>query len=181
METIKIVALAVAAAVIYGVLHDQITARVCVEYFTIGHPPIFHTNDPTLLGLGWGVIATWWVGFFLGVPLAAAARIGSWPKRNARSLVRLIMVLMICCGVLAVVAGIAGYVLASLADFSDDDFARRIPHSRYALFIADWFAHLASYGGGFLGGVIIWIWVVVQRWRHGRKCAQDQLQSPASQ
>jgi hypothetical protein len=28
---------------------------VCVEYFTIGHQPIFHTDDPTLLAFGWGV------------------------------------------------------------------------------------------------------------------------------
>ena len=39
METIKIILMEVAAAIVYGILHDQITARVCVEYFTIGHGP----------------------------------------------------------------------------------------------------------------------------------------------
>ncbi|MBV8223051.1 MAG: hypothetical protein JO293_06785, partial [Candidatus Eremiobacteraeota bacterium] len=76
MEGARIWVLCIAAAVLYGELHDQITARVCVEYFTIGHPPLFPTDDPTLLGLGWGVVATWWVGLVLGAGLAVAARAG---------------------------------------------------------------------------------------------------------
>ncbi len=74
MESFRIVLMCVVAAVAYGIVHDQVTARVCVEYFTVGHPPIFGTNDPTLLGIGWGILATWWVGILLGVPLAIAAR-----------------------------------------------------------------------------------------------------------
>ena len=50
MEAVKIGILCIAVAVVYGILHDQVTARVCVEYFTIGHPPMFPTNSPTLLG-----------------------------------------------------------------------------------------------------------------------------------
>ena len=41
MEILKIAGLCILSAIFYGVLHDQVTARVCVEYFTIGHPPIF--------------------------------------------------------------------------------------------------------------------------------------------
>jgi hypothetical protein len=41
MQLCAIVLLCVLAAVVYGVLHDQVTARICVEYFTIGHLPIF--------------------------------------------------------------------------------------------------------------------------------------------
>jgi hypothetical protein len=58
MQALAIVLLCVVMAATYGIVHDQITARICVEYFTIGHPPVFGTADPTLLGLGWGVIAT---------------------------------------------------------------------------------------------------------------------------
>ena len=80
LETIKIVAFATAAAIVYGILHDQVTAHVCVEYFTIAHPPVFPTESPFLLAIGWGVIATWWVGMPLGILLAATARIGRRPK-----------------------------------------------------------------------------------------------------
>ncbi len=166
METIKIIVLAVAAAIVYGILHDQITARVCVEYFTIGHRPVFHTEDPTLLGLGWGVIATWWVGLSLGLLLAAAARVGSLPKMDARDLLRPVGVMMACCGVVALTAGVVGYVLANGGVVTLDGWlAARIPPAKHALFLADGFAHLASYTGGFVGGFVVCVCVVMRRYR----------------
>jgi hypothetical protein len=166
METTKIICLAMLAAIGYGILHDQITARVCVEYFTIGHPPVFHTDDPTLLGLGWGVIATWWVGLPLGMLLAAAARVGSLPKMDARDLLRPVGVLLACCAVLALIAGLVGYVLANRGVISLDPWlAARIPPARHALFLADGFAHMASYGGSFVGGLVLCLWVVMRRYR----------------
>ncbi len=60
MDSLKIILLSIAAAVAYGIIHDQITARICVEYFTIGHPPVFGTDDPTLLGIGWGMSGCSW-------------------------------------------------------------------------------------------------------------------------
>jgi hypothetical protein len=88
MQVIAIITLCIGMAVVCGILHDQVTARVCVEYFTIGHPPLFDTDSPTLLGLGWGIIATWWVGAVMGYALALSARAGRRPKRGVRSLVR---------------------------------------------------------------------------------------------
>src|SRR5436853_1440044 len=99
MESLKILLLCILAAITYGILHDQVTARVCVEYFTIGHPPIFHTDSPTLLAIGWGIIATWWVGLMLGIAAALAARTGSWPKLNASAFMRPIGILMAIMGV----------------------------------------------------------------------------------
>ena len=101
MQAVSIVALSVASAIVYGILHDQVTARVCVEYFTIGHPPVFATNSPTLLGLGWGIIATWWAGLLLGVPLAIAARAGRRPKRGVLSLMNPIFRLLLVMGACA--------------------------------------------------------------------------------
>src|SRR5262245_56111915 len=112
MHSLAIVLLSILAAVVYGILHDQVTARVCVEYFPIGHAPIFGTDDPTLLGLGWGVIATWWMGLLLGVPLAVAARAGSRPKRSVGSLLRPIVILLAVMAVCALIAGVVGWLLA---------------------------------------------------------------------
>jgi hypothetical protein len=103
MKFLAIVALSILACVTYGILHDQITARICVEYFTIGHAPLLNTDDPTILGLGWGVIATWWVGVLLGIPLAAAARLGHWPKREPATLVRPLTRLMMVSAVVAAI------------------------------------------------------------------------------
>src|SRR5258708_2938840 len=112
MQALAVVGLSVLAAIVYGILHDQITARICVEYFTIRNEPIFRTQSPTLLALGWGVLATWWVGFLLGVPLAVAARARRRPKRAPHSLVRPILILMAVMAACALVAGVTGAVLA---------------------------------------------------------------------
>jgi hypothetical protein len=100
---------------VYGIVHDQVTARVCIEYFTIGHPPVFNTTSPTLLALGWGVIATWWVGLPLGLALAFAARTGKLSQRDARSLLRPIGLLLAGMAISALVAGVIGASLASRA------------------------------------------------------------------
>ena len=95
----------IAAAIAYGVLNDQITARVCPEYFTHGfhksmmdrwHTPlmrkarnvILNSNSPTKIGLIWGTIATWWMGALIGVPITLAAQAGRWPKLYAKDLVK---------------------------------------------------------------------------------------------
>src|ERR1700761_8722820 len=98
----------IVAAVLYGIIHDQVTARVCVEYFTIGHPPIFGTDNPTLLRIGWGIVATWWVGVLFGVPLGIAARAGSRPKRTVDSLLKPLAGLLGIAALCAVAAGLIG-------------------------------------------------------------------------
>jgi hypothetical protein len=113
MQSLRIILTCVVAAVLYGIVHDQFTAHICVEYFSVFHPPVFSTTSPTLLALGWGVIATWWMGAFLGVLLAFAARTGSRNKMDASELVRPISKLLAAIGLLATVAGLTGYVLAS--------------------------------------------------------------------
>jgi hypothetical protein len=162
MTAVRIVLLCVLAAVVYGVLHDQVTARVCVEYFTVGHPPVFPTADPTLLGLGWGVLATWWVGLLLGVPLAVAARVGSRPRRSAGSLVRPIARLLAVTAAVAAAAGLAGWLLGrGGAVFLVGWVAREVPADRHPAFLADLWAHTASYAVGGVGGLV----VIVRVWR----------------
>src|SRR5207245_11301598 len=94
MEFLKIVGLGVLAAVSYGIIHDQITARVCVEYFTIGHPPLIPSTSPTLLAFAWGVVATWWVGLPLAFTLSCAARRGHRAMLLAAHLTPLTLLLL---------------------------------------------------------------------------------------
>ncbi len=158
MQSLGIVLMCMASAVVYGIAHDQVTARVCVEYFTIGHPPLFGTDDPTLLGLGWGVLATWWVGLLLGVPLAVVARAGSRPKRTVGSLVRPIMCLLAVMAVSALVAGVTGWLLArGGVVFLIGPVAHQLPPDRHVPFLADLWAHLASYMVGLVGGIVVMI------------------------
>ena len=46
----------------YAMLQDQVSARLCPEYFTVLHPPIPGLTDPTLLGISWGFLGAWWGG-----------------------------------------------------------------------------------------------------------------------
>ena len=47
MKSLTIIGMSILGCVIYGILHDQVTARLCVEYLTIFHAPIFGVNSPT--------------------------------------------------------------------------------------------------------------------------------------
>jgi hypothetical protein len=164
MQFLAIVLMCIVAAISYGILHDQITARICVEYFTIGHAPIFGTDDPTLLGLGWGVLATWWVGVMLGVPLATIARAGRWPKRTAASLVRPLAILMAVSATLALLAGSTGALLARAGMIElFDPMSSLVPRERHIAFLADLWAHNASYLAGFVGGGIVMLRVWLSR------------------
>ncbi|MEP9359127.1 hypothetical protein [Sphingomonas sp. KR3-1] len=164
MESAKIIGFAVLSAIMYGVLHDQVTAHLCVEYFTIGHPPIFPTGSPFLLALGWGVIATWWVGLPLGIGLAVAARFGRAPKLGLAELRRPILLLMLGCGILALLAGIAGAIGAAMDwVWLVGWLAEAVPREKHVAFLADLWAHSASYAGGLLGGFGLMAWTWRQR------------------
>lgn len=170
VEWVKIVGLGVVAAIAYGIAHDGVTTRVCVEYFTIGHPPIFGgLTSPTALALGWGVLATWWVGMALGILLAGAARLGTRPRLVAADLLRPLGILLATMAALSAVAGCAGYVAAGRGwVFLVEPLASAIPVDRHRAFLADLWAHLAAYGVAFLGGLGLAIWATVRRSRLAR-------------
>lgn len=174
MQWIGIISLSIACCVVYGILHDQITARICVEYFTIGHPPVFHTQDPTLLGIGWGIVATWWVGAILGVPLAVVSRVGSAPKKTTGQLFRPTVILMIVCAAFALVMGLVGFVAARNGwVFLTGNLATRVPSEKHVAFITDLWAHSASYFAGFVGGIVL----MVHTWR-SRRLNASRSRSP---
>ena len=171
MESLKIVAFSVAAAICYGILHDQVTAQVCVEYFTVAHPPVFPTQSPIWLSIGWGVIATWWVGMPLGALLSAAARIGDNPKLCAAELRRPIVLLMACCGLLAMLTGLIGAALVSASVVPvPGGWAEAIPPERHVAFSFAAWAHTASYLTGAVGGLFL---VGRTAWLRGRSARQS--------
>jgi len=172
MQFALIIGLCILSCATYGIGHDQITARICVEYFTIGHPPVFATTSPTLLGIGWGIIATWWVGLLLGIPLAIAGRAGRWPKRNAASLVRPVALLLFVCALGALLAGMIGHQLAAAGKvWLLEPLASQIPKERHVAFLTDLWAHGASYLLGFFGGLVLAVVVFAGRVRQGAGAA----------
>jgi len=158
LQYFAIVVLCVLSVITYGVLHDQVTARVCIEYFTIGHPPIFTVpvTSPTIVGIAWGVVASWWVGAGLGVTLAFAARFGKRPPRSATSLIKPIAILLaitacfgLCFGAIGWWAASSGWVVLL------EPLASRVPSEKHVAFLADLWAHSSSYTFGALGGMVL--------------------------
>jgi len=104
-------------AVAYGIVHDQITARICIEYFTVWHPPLVTEPNPTLVGLVWGVVATWWVGAILGALLAFAATAGARIPATLGQVRRSMAILLVVSGACAALTGLivakSGFVAPS--------------------------------------------------------------------
>lgn len=152
MKKFQVVLLCILAACSYGVVHDQITARVCLEYFTVAHPPFFPTSSPTLLALCWGVAATIGLGVVFGLVLALVSQSGSPPPIPPDRLVRPILFLLTVMASCALLAALLGYQLSqSQHFFLPPSLARAIPVRLHDRFLAVWSAHLASYLVGLTG------------------------------
>jgi hypothetical protein len=157
----QIAGLCTAAAVGYGVLHDQVTVRLSPAYFLVGHRPLCG-GTPATVALCWGVAGTWWVGAVLGVILALVAR----PAAGRQVRVKDVMV-----GVTAVLAaaalasGAAGLITWTLAPALPGALGAEIPRPEQRAFAAAWAAHAGSYGAALVGGFVLVrrIWVATGR------------------
>jgi hypothetical protein len=169
-EYLKIVLFCLAAAVGYGIVHDQVTAHLCVEYFTIAHPPLIASDSPFLLAIAWGIVATWWVGLPLGVLLACAARIGTRHRLSLRDVRPAIVALLAFMAVTALVAGTLGGVLTAFGAMRPPRiWMELIPPQKWTAFMAAGWAHLASYASGTVGGLTVVAYVAwrrIFRWRY---------------
>ncbi|MGC3991735.1 MAG: hypothetical protein QM796_18990 [Chthoniobacteraceae bacterium] len=157
----RIILLCAGAAIIYGVLHDQVTARLCLEYFTVAHPPLFPVTSPTLVALCWGTAATAGLGTVFGVLLAQLAHAGSQPPLSATRLMCPLAKLLGAMALSALAAGGGGYWLARWGVISMPAvLAAVIPPAKHDFFMAVWFAHGASYlvGLGGAGFVLFRTW-----------------------
>jgi len=164
----------IAAACVYGVLNDQVTARICPEYFSEGfhkrmrdqwHGPILgkvksileNTQSPTVVASIWGVLASWGVGLALGVPATIAARIGTAPQLGVKDLVKPLAATLGVTAAGAAIAGTYGRFVAAKDPQIRNDFRRYAagltPEHALTGFITDAYAHNAAYGVGALAGL----------------------------
>lgn len=158
MQSLTIIFTSIAAAIVYGIVHDQVTARICVEYFTIGHPPAIRSHSPTAQAFYWGIVATWWVGLILGLGLAVSARAGKRPQLEWKQLFRPILVLVLAMYGIALLGGIFGFFTATAGIFHlVDHLAARVPENKHVAFLTVGWAHSASYLAGLLGGIVLWV------------------------
>ena len=162
MQFLAIVLLSILAAVTYGVIHDQITGHISLEYFTIGHAPSFTPNRQRCsasAGCDRHVVGRCAVGHSARLRRAAGRR----PKRSAASLVRPLAMLFVVAAGCAAIAGIIGYAFAVTGAMRLADFlAVQMPPEKHTPFlIAGWMHNTAGYAAGFLGGILL----IVFTWR----------------
>lgn len=165
VKGLKIVGACIFCACLYGVILDQITARICLAYFTEFHPNIGLPHDPTIVGMAWGLIATWWVGAALGGLLALACLAGPRPKLNLLYLCKRLIYLFIACAAGALIFGCIGYKIGMpLSPYAFPD-SGNWPWEERSRFMADLFAHNASYFIAFVGGVLLILFATKRRVR----------------
>ncbi|MFZ1741328.1 MAG: hypothetical protein WAT93_00650 [Pontixanthobacter sp.] len=165
-QFVRIVLFAVFAAVIYGILHDLVTAHLSLEYFTIAHPPLPLPQTSLAMALAWGVIATWWFGAILGIALGFAAQIGKAPKIDFAELKRPIILLMVASGVCAALAMVIGALLFQLGViWVGPMLENAIPSEKHQAFLAAAWAHSASYLIGGIGGLFLVARTALRRYR----------------
>jgi hypothetical protein len=160
VEYAKIWAATIVLACVYGIAHDQVTAHLCVEYFTVAHVRVFPTDSATLLAFGWGIIATWWVG--------AAARLGPLSRVDLRDIIRPGLAVLCLMALCSLAAGVAGYAAAATGAVDvPSSVAGDIPLRSHDRFIAVWWAHQAAYASGALGALVLTVGLFVSRGRSG--------------
>jgi hypothetical protein len=147
MRFLGIVGLGVAAGVVFGLVQMAVTAVVC-EF------------DPA------GLVIHTVIGLTLGLPLAAAARVGRRPKRAGRSLVRPLVALLAAMAVFAGIAGVVGFTLARSGNAPQPpELQEQIPLAKWPAVQACVLAHMTSYYVAFVGGGMLvgWVWVSRRR------------------
>ncbi len=165
-QTVLIISLCMLSAILYGIVHNQVTVRINLEYFTIGHRQIINSTSPTLLGIAWGIHPNWWVGIAMGVVLSLAGRAGKWPKRDVRSFIKPILILLLVSGISSATAGILGYKLANSGTLAlYEPLSSLVPAGGHASYISALWMHTASYTAGTMGGLILALFVFTGRIR----------------
>lgn len=168
---------AVATAILYGALNDQITATISWEYFYYGKEIdkiIGPDVPPDVRPLRWeaakvGIKATWSVGLIFGVLLLLANNPWrGWPRLRNRRLIRVLPVIVACAAGLGVVGGVLGCGGAFTHLSADFEDMVRADVFRPRRFMCAWGVHLGGYVGGLVGTIAAVVLVLRQRYRTRR-------------
>ena len=156
-------------AIVYGILHDQVTYSISPEYFIkfkydqFGIKPEWfggHRKAVAVIGF-W---ATWWTGLYIGFGLSVTALIHS----NASNMYTAIKKAVVLVFVITVITGFIGFLYGKLyLSNTDVDWWFPAHLTDKPSFIVVGTIHNFSYLGGLLGliaGVIYIIWLKY-KWR----------------
>jgi hypothetical protein len=174
------VPLAIVAAVLYGIINDQITVSLSPEYFSVfKRQQFWDLLEATGLGqaparvqaIVIGAAATWWFGMLLGLLVGVAGAIGRAPRLTTRQFLKAVGVVMLVAAGTSLAFGCVGYAQGPVRHGSEPGridelwpFLQGIRDTRRAFAVGCW--HDGAYLGGLIGTILA-CWRV-QKWRrHG--------------
>lgn len=147
-----------------AVLQDQVSARLCPEYFTHLHRPIPGLADPTLLGICWGFLGAWWGGALLGYAAGLTATLGPRPKLTPRELVKPIVLVVCAVAAATTLAGVSVWRHAEMLGVTlDPGMAEAVPVRRHRELLTVACYHFVAYAGSAVGSVVLCVWVWAER------------------
>ncbi len=144
------------AIVVFAMLMDQISARLCPEYFTVLHRPIPGVTNPTLLGVCWGFLGGWWGGIVLGYTAGLCATLGPRPQLAPRELLRPMALLVLAVAVVTALTGFTVWRHAEMLGVQLDQFHTDIvPVARHRALLVVACYHLVAYVSSALASVVL--------------------------
>jgi hypothetical protein len=165
LEMVKLALLGLAATLVFNCGQQLTLAYLCPPYFYEGLYDYFHTTNPLILGLGWGIIGSWWFGLPLSLVFMLVATVGAWPRLSARRVLPLAAFLVLGLWLASLAIGMTGYFVARAhTDGTDVFLARWLPLDwEFALndaqtwwrFSAAGWADTAAYYNGAAGALLL--------------------------
>lgn len=165
MPALQIVFASVAAAILYGIVHAEITSWLSAEYFALGHTRWAMSPSPGLSGLAGGAV----LGLCVGVLVALAARVGRRAQLELRDVRVPLAVFYVALFVLAIMALAMGWAGAVGEKFHPPaEIQTELTRERWRHYVAAEWAHSASYAFGAFGGLAVCAHTLLVRRRRAR-------------
>ncbi|MCJ8330444.1 MAG: hypothetical protein HRT89_15020 [Lentisphaeria bacterium] len=147
-EYLKITLLCIFAAILYGIVHDQISAQISMEFFTKGDSE----SSARFIALVKGILWTWWFGLILSIPLGLCARHGKRNKLKAKKLILPVARVIATVFVFSLCSGLIGYAIATLGLHElSDKLVSSIPEESRNGYIANIWSSFGAYVGAVVG------------------------------
>ena len=164
IKVILTVAACSVMAGVYGIIHDQITITVSLDYFRyfkgLEYIPVTYRAGAAYIG--W--ISTWWVGFFASLIMVVITLLKTRSEHFVRIiLLRCVKIMCVAAG-LGLIAGVFGYLfplennvwfgfLFPMQIKHFYDFALKNNVENYTAFFSVWMIHNFGYFGGGIGAL----------------------------
>jgi hypothetical protein len=173
----RFAALGLIAVVTYGILQDQVSARLCPEYFTALHKPIPDLKDPTLLGVAWGFLGSWWGGVLTGYCAGLFATLGKRPKLSPREIILPLAAIMLGVATIVAITGFSVWRHSEMFGVKlEPGLSSMVPpeHHQPLLIVACY--HFVAYAASIAGGITLCVWI----WRERNKRRKTLANIPQS-